>query len=150
MALVSFDQVEGLLRLQEELDRFFGKPSSDLGLSGPSVFPLVNVFMGADDLVVWAEVPGIKPDQLQVQVEAGRLTITGERSANAAPTSYHRRERRYGTFSRTIQLPRDLDPEGARAECRNGILVVRIPKHPAAKPRQIEVRANGTRSTKED
>ena len=142
MAVVSFDPVEGLLRLQEELDRFFGKPVFDLGLTGPNVFPLINVFTDRDGLVVRAEVPGIKPDQLHVQVEPGRLTISGERSAGAGTeTSFHRRERRYGNFSRTIQLPRDLDPEQARAECRNGLLTVRIPKQAAAKPRQIDVRA---------
>jgi len=142
MAFVSFDPVEGLLRLQDELDRFFGKPQFDLGLSGASVFPLVNVFTDADGLVVRAEVPGIKSDQLQVQVEPGRLTIAGEREQAAAKdASYHRRERRHGRFSRTVQLPRDLDPERAAADCRNGVLTVRIPKHAAAKPRQIEVRA---------
>jgi HSP20 family protein len=142
MAFVSFDPVEGLLRLQDELDRFLGKPQFDLGLSGANVFPLVNVFTDGDGLVVRAEVPGIKPEQLQVQVEPGRLTITGERQQEAAQNgSYHRRERRHGRFSRTVQLPRDLDSEQAAAECRNGVLTVRIPKHAAAKPRQIEVRA---------
>lgn len=142
MAVVSFDSVEGLLRLQEELDRFFGKPLYDLGLTGPNVFPLVNVFSQKDGLVVRAEVPGIKPDQLHVQVESGRLTISGERTSGAATdASYHRRERRQGTFSRTIQLPRDLDAEKAQAEYRNGLLTVRIPKLASAKPRQIEVRA---------
>lgn len=142
MALVSVNSVEGLLRLQEQLDRFFGKPLYDLGLSGPNVFPLVNVFTDENGLVVQAEVPGVKPDQLDVQVDPGRLTISGERTLNAdEKCSYHRRERRGGRFSRTIQLPRDLDPEQAKAECRNGMLTVRIPKHAAAKPRHIEVRA---------
>ena len=63
MAVVSLDPVEGLLRLQEELDRYFGKPQFDLGLTGPNVFPLVNVFTDADGLVVQAEVPGVKPSQ---------------------------------------------------------------------------------------
>ena len=142
MAVVSFDPVEGLLRLQEELDRYFGKPQFDLGLTGPNVFPLVNVFTDADNLVVQAEVPGVKPDELHVQVDPGRLTIGGERTLGGGDkVSFHRRERRPGTFSRTIQLPRDVDPEQAKADYRNGILTVRIPKHAAAKPRTIEVRA---------
>lgn len=141
MALVSVNPVEGLLRLQEELDRFFGKPQYDLGLSGPNVFPLVNVFTDENGLVVQAEVPGVKPDQLDVQVDPGRLTITGERTLNAdEKCSYHRRERRAGRFARTIQLPHDLAPDEAKAEYRNGLLTVRIPKHAAAKPRHIEVR----------
>jgi HSP20 family protein len=142
MALVSVNSVEGLLRLQEELDRFFGKPLYDLGLTGPNVFPLVNVFTDENGLVVQAEVPGVKPDQLDVQVDPGRLTIGGERTLTADEKhSYHRRERRSGRFSRAIQLPRDLDPDQAKAECRNGLLTVRIPKSAAAKPRQIEVRS---------
>jgi HSP20 family protein len=142
MALVTFDPVEGLMRLQDEIDRFFGKPAFDLGLSGANVFPPVNVFADEGVLVVRAEVPGIKPDEIQVQLENGRLTISGERKPRAAnELSYHRRERRHGRFARTIQLPRDLDPEHAQAECRNGMLTVRIPKHASAKPRQIEVKA---------
>jgi len=142
LAFVSFAPAEGLLRLQEELDRFFGKPQLDMGLTGPNVFPPVNVFSDGDGLVVQAEVPGIKPDQIHVQIDPGRLTISGERTAGGVKeASYHRRERRHGRFSRTIQLPRDLDPEQARAEVRNGLLTVHIPKHAAAKPRQIDVKA---------
>jgi len=140
MALVSYP-VGGLLRLQEELDRFFGKPWYDLGLTGANVFPSINVFTDQDGLVVQAEVPGIKPDQVHVQVENGRLTISGERTAGHPDASFHRRERRYGSFSRTVQLPRDLDPEKVHAELRNGLLTIRIPKHAAAKPRQIAVNA---------
>jgi HSP20 family protein len=140
---VTFDPVEGLMRLQEEIDRFFGKPAFDLGgLSGANVFPPVNVFADEGALVVRAEVPGIKPDEIQVQLESGRLTIAGERKPRTErEPSYHRRERRHGRFARTIQLPRDLDPEHAQADCRNGMLTIRIPKHAAAKPRQIEVKA---------
>jgi HSP20 family protein len=142
MALVSVNSVEGLLRLQEELDRFFGKPLYDLGLTGPNVFPLVNVFTDEHGLVVQAEVPGVQPNQLDVQVDPGRLTIGGERTLQTdEQCSYHRRERRAGRFSRTIQLPRDLDPEQTKAEYRDGLLTVRIPQHAAAKPRHIEVRA---------
>ena len=142
MPRVSFDPVQGLLHLQSELDRFFGKPSYNLGLTGPNVFPLINVFTDKDGLVVRAEVPGIKPAQLNVSVEAGHLTISGERAAATGQKgSYHRRERQFGTFSRNIQLPRDLDTEHAAAECRNGVLTVHIPRQAAAKPRNIEVRA---------
>jgi HSP20 family protein len=142
MALMTFDSVEGLMRLQEELDRFFGKPPYDLGLTGPNVFPPVNVFTDKAGFVVQAEVPGVQPDQLQVQVDPGRLTVSGERTLpTGKEVSYHRRERRYGRFSRTIQLPPDVDSANARAELRNGLLTIHIPKQAAAKPRQIEVRA---------
>lgn len=142
MTRVSFDPVEGLLHLQSELDRFFGKPLYDFGLTGPNVFPLINVFTDTEGMVVRAEVPGIKPDLIKVSLEAGHLTISGERPQAAGKDgSYHRRERQFGTFSRSIQLPRDLDTEHATAECRHGVLTVRIPKQAAAKPRSIEVRS---------
>jgi HSP20 family protein len=131
------------MRLQSELDRSFGKPSFDLGLSGPNVFPPINVFTTNDALLVRAEVPGIRPDGITVQFDSGRLTIAGERTEpEMQQGSYHRRERRFGRFSRAIQLPRDLDPEKATAEIRNGVLTVRIPKHAAARTRQIDVRAS--------
>jgi HSP20 family protein len=132
---------DSLSQLQEELDRFFGKPLFDLGLSGASVYPLVNVFTDAHGLVVRAEVPGIPPDKLAVQVAPRQLTISGERLAPDSPGSMHRRERQFGRFSRTLQLPPEIDPEQVTAECRNGVLTVRLRKHAAAQPRQIAVRA---------
>lgn len=144
MTRFAFDPVERLLELQEELDRFFGKPLFDFSLSGANVFPAINVFTDDDGYVVRAEVPGIKADQLQVQIEAGRLSISGERPAPSdanGEASLHRRERRFGRFSRTIQLPADADPDQATAECRHGVLTVRVPKHAAAKPRSIAVQA---------
>ncbi len=133
---------DSLSQLQTELDQFFGKPLVNSGLSGGSVYPLVNVFTDDDGLVVRAEVPGIAPEKLSVLVEDGQLTISGERAApDPADGGVHRRERQFGRFSRTLQLPPDVDPEQVTAECRNGVLTVRLAKHPAAKPRQIAVRA---------
>jgi HSP20 family protein len=143
MALLSLDPVQGLMRLQEELDRFFGKPPYDLGLIGPNVFPPINVFTEKSGLVVQAEVPGFKTEQLDLRIEPGHLTISGERTLGDADkkVSFHRRERRYGKFSRTIQLPTDIDTAEVRAELRNGLLTIRLPKLASAQPRQIDVQA---------
>jgi HSP20 family protein len=143
MALVSFDPFDALMRLQGELDRFFGKPLLDPGLSGSSVYPAVNIFHDKEGLVVRAEIPGFKPADLDIQIEARRLVIRGERKAPqpAENGSYHRRERPYGKFARAIQLPVDLDVSKAGAEWRNGVLTVRIPKAAAAQPRRIQVHA---------
>jgi HSP20 family protein len=147
MALLSFsefDPFDSLLRLQAELDRRLGSPWAgfDLGPSGSTnVFPPVNVFR--DDqggLVVRAEVSGVRPDGLAIEVERGRLTVTGERGpTEAGKGAFHRRERQAGKFSRVVQLPDDLDAEHANAQVRNGVLTVRIPKSEAAKPRTITV-----------
>jgi HSP20 family protein len=143
MTLLSLDPAQGLMRLQEELDRFFGKPPYELGLVGPNVFPPINVFTDKDGLVVQAEVPGVKAEQIQLQIEPGRLAISGERTLGETDqkVSFHRRERRYGKFSRTIQLPTDIDTERVKAELRNGLLTIRVPKLASAQPRQIEVQA---------
>jgi HSP20 family protein len=142
MALVSFDPFEGLLRLQRDLDRIFGKPSPDFGLTGPNVFPPINVFTEKDGFIVRAEVPGIKAEELNLDVESGRLSLSGERKFESrAEGGYDRRERRGGMFSRTLRLPPDLDTHAATAELRDGILTVRIPKAEAARPRHIEVKA---------
>jgi HSP20 family protein len=142
MALVSFDPFENLLRLQRDLDRIFGKPLTDFGLTGPSVFPPINVFTDKGSVVVRAEVPGIKADHINLEVEPGRLTLSGERAFEPRTEGgYHRRERRGGKFSRSLRLPSDLDTHAATAELRDGILTVRVPKVAAARPRQIDVKA---------
>jgi HSP20 family protein len=141
MALVSFDPFENLLRLQKDLDRIFRKPAFDFGLSGPSVFPPVNVFTDKDGVVVRAEVPGIKAENLTLEVEGGHFKLSGEREFELHENGgYHRRERRGGKFARMLRLPDDLDTQAATAELRDGILTVRIPKAAAARPRQIEVK----------
>jgi HSP20 family protein len=143
MAHVAFDPFDGLLRLQRDLDRMFGKPSLYMGMSGPSVFPPINIFSDKDGVVIRAEVPGIKADELTIDVDRGRVMLSGERKAGDAPKEggYHRRERRIGKFSRTLRLPDDLDPHEAKAELRDGVLTLRIPKAASARPRHIEVKA---------
>jgi HSP20 family protein len=142
MALVSSDPFENLLRLQRDLDRIFRNPSLDFGLAGPSVFPPVNVFTDKDGVIIRAEVPGIKVEDLNLEIEGGRFKLSGERKFETREGGgYHRRERRGGKFSRMLRLPDDLDTQAATAELRDGILTVRIPKAAAARPRQIEVKA---------
>jgi len=139
-----FDPVDNLLRLQRDIDRYFGKPQFDFGLSGPSVFPQINVFTKEDGaFVVRAEVPGIPPADVNVEIESRRLTIAGERKGNVPPKGgIHRRERSVGRFSRALQLPQDLATDEATATVRNGLLTVVIPKRREARARRIDVAAN--------
>jgi HSP20 family protein len=138
-----FDPVAGLLSLQRELDRVFDKPLGiDLGPSGRGVFPPVNVFADRDGYVVKLEIPGIAPEHVTVEAEGRTLTVSGKREVPAPPEgSFHRRERGAGQFSRSLQLPADLDTSRAEASCKHGILTVRIPKREEAKPRQISIKA---------
>jgi HSP20 family protein len=147
MALYRFasprDPVSGLLELQRELERVFENPLGfDLGLSGRGVFPAVNVFSDAGGYVVRFEVPGVSPEQINIESQGRTLTISGKRESSApAGGSFHRRERDSGEFSRSLQLPEGLDLARAEAAYKHGILTIRVPKQEAAKPRQITVKA---------
>jgi HSP20 family protein len=137
------DPMSGLLALQRELERVFQNPLDvDLGVSGRGVFPAVNIFNDRDGYVVRLEVPGASPDQLQIEAQGRTLTIKGQRERRAAEgASFHRRERNWGQFSRSLQLPESLDLARADATYKHGILTVRVPKREEAKPRQIAVKA---------
>jgi HSP20 family protein len=140
-----FDPFENMLELQRELDRLLANPGMGLNL-GPSargVFPPINIFSGQDgEFVFRAEVPGIPPDQLDVGLEHRRLTISGERKPPEGSGAHHRRERRFGRFSRTIQLPEELDPGKATAECHDGVLTLRVARREETKPRKISVQSS--------
>lgn len=147
MTLFSFssalDPVSGLLRLQRELERAFQNPAGfDLGLSSRGVFPPVNIFSDKDGYVAHLELPGVAPEELTIESQGRTLIIRGCRQSVAPEgASFHRRERNEGEFSRSLQLPEDLDAARAEASYKNGILTVRIPKREEAKPRSIAVKA---------
>jgi HSP20 family protein len=134
-----------LLRLQHDLESLLNRPTPDVsfGPSAAGVFPPVNVFRDHQgDVVIRAELPGVKPEDIEVTTEARRLSIKGERKADTTDNSaYHRRERPWGKFSRAIHLPADLDVEKAEARFHQGVMTLRIPRAQAAKPRQITVQA---------
>lgn len=147
MALVRFspglDPVDALLALQRELNRAFESPFvSEFGPSGRGVYPPLNAFTDGDGIVLRLEVPGVPPESLRIESHGRTVTISGKRDI-AAPKngSFHRRERGSGEFSRSLQLPADLDLANARASCKHGILTVRVPKKAEAKPRTVEVQS---------
>ena len=139
----SIDPFNALLNLQRELDRVFDNPLGfDFGLSGRGVYPPVNVFSDKDGYIVKIEAPGLASEKLNIEAHGRTLTISGKREAVAPQGgSFHRRERSSGEFSRSLQLPTDLDLAQAEATYTHGMLTVRIPKKEEAKPRQITVKA---------
>ncbi len=139
---LSTNPFDSLLRLQRDLERSVGGPMLGFGAT-TTVFPPINVFHDRDGIVVRAEVPGFDSGQIEISAENHSLVLKGERPADT-PTksgSYHRRERQHGSFARSIALPKDLEVAKASAECRNGLLTIRIPKGEAAKPKQIPISA---------
>ena len=146
MALIRFEQmdpVSSMLTLQQELDRFLRNPSFSLGLSGHGAYPPVNIFDNRDGIVVIAELPGMDPASLKVSGQGSTLTLSGARSRDESGKwqGYHRRERRFGEFSRSLQLQPGLDIAKAEARYETGVLMVRVPKAEETKPRQISVQA---------
>jgi HSP20 family protein len=147
MALFRFspelDPINALLTLQRELDQVVNKPpfGFDFGLSGRGVFPAVNIFRDTEgSYIVRFEAPGLDPKDLTIESQGTTLTISGKREATSSTgASFHRRERGSGQFSRSIQLPADLDAGKTEATYKHGMLTVRIPKREEAKPRQITV-----------
>jgi HSP20 family protein len=134
-----------LLRLQSSMDSLLRTPRSELffGPAAAGVFPPVNVFRTSEgDVVIRAELPGVKPEDFNVTAEGRRVTISGERKPESpADVTYHRRERPTGKFSRSFQLPEDLDLEHATATLSQGVMTLRAPRAAAARARQITVQA---------
>jgi len=147
MALLRFRSdmgpTSGLLSLQEELERFLRNPNFSLGLSAYGEFPPINVFADSEGVLVIAESPGLDLKSLNLSVQGRSLTISGERKSDEPKDNagYHRRERAVGRFSRSIQLPEDLDLSKAQAKYEAGLLTVRVPKAEESKPRQISIQA---------
>jgi HSP20 family protein len=141
MTLFGFSDPLDLLTLQRELEHFFRRPNTFDFAAASGVFPAINAFSDREGIVVRAEVPGVKPESVQVDIEGRRLTVSGERTPPDTTSSFHRRERRFGKFSRTVQLPNDLDADKASATVKDGLLTIRIPKREEVKPRQVTVKA---------
>jgi HSP20 family protein len=142
MALLRFGSDFPIPTLQRELERFLRNPAISLGVSGQGAYPPINVFDDSGTgAVIVAEVPGLDPSQIDVKNQGRTLTISGERkpAEGEGATGYHRRERSFGAFSRSIQLADDVDLRQANAKYENGLLIIRVPKAEAAKPRQITV-----------
>jgi HSP20 family protein len=106
--------------------------------------PAVDVFEDKEAFVVKAELPGLKVEDVGIDVEKGVLTLRGERKVEnrTDKDGYCRIERRYGAFARSFALPDTVDPEKIQASLSDGILTVRLSKKPASQPRKIEIKAS--------
>jgi len=128
-------------RLQREMNRLFEPFSGGQGGSGN--FPAVNIWTGADDALLTAELPGLNPDQLEITVKDNTVTIRGSRETEplAEGESYLRQERGTGTFVRSFALPFQVDNTKVTAQYQKGILQLTLPRAEADKPKKISVKA---------
>lgn len=102
--------------------------------------PRVDIKEEANRFVLYADIPGVNPEDIEVQMDKGMLTIKGERREEARENeSFSRIERRHGSFHRRFALPDSADPEGISASGQNGVLQIVIPKRPETTPRRIQV-----------
>jgi HSP20 family protein len=130
-----FDELE---QMRRDMDRWF---DAWTGMETQPAYPAVNVWTNDNGAVVTAEVPGLDAQSLDVSVKQNMLTIAGERKPDKADEdgSYHRRERGYGKFSRTVRLPFEVDAASVKARYTNGILRIELPRSEASKPRKIAI-----------
>jgi HSP20 family protein len=130
------DPFRELRRLQEEMDRLAGAFTP-----AAASFPAVNLYAGRDGIAISAELPGVAKDELEIHAHRDTLTLRGTRRPAAEnEQAYHRRERRSGAFTRTIQLPFRVDPERIEARLENGVLQLSLQRPEEDKPRRIEVK----------
>ncbi|ACG75690.1 heat shock protein Hsp20 [Anaeromyxobacter sp. K] len=140
--LTRFEPFRDLARLQDEMGRMFG--DDRLFRAGESVgwTPACDIYEDEEAVTLRFELAGVDPKDVEVRFENGVLTLRGERKLehDEKRENYHRVELGYGTFTRSFTLPSTVDAEHIRAEARNGVLAVTLPKRAEAKPRAIQVK----------
>ena len=149
MAIVRWEPFRDLVSLQERMNRLFEDSFRGVGRSageedwalGGSWAPAVDIFEQGSDIVLKAELPGVDAKDVDIRVENNTLTLRGERKFDneVNKENYHRVERAYGTFSRSFTLPTIVDTEKIKADYRDGVLRVTLPKKEEAKPKQIAI-----------
>lgn len=143
MAAPRRDPFREVAQLQREMNRLWDSMFGGGDLHrGAGVFPALNVSEDENNLYVRAELPGVKADDLEINTQDGNLVIKGERKLpkEAENISYHRREREAGMFQRIISLPARIEDGKVKANLKDGVLMVTLPKAEEAKPSRIKVK----------
>ncbi len=133
-------------RLQRDMEQAFGvlAPPSSIRAVATGAFPAINVGSTPTSVEVYAFAPGVAPSGLDVQVDRGVLTVSGERAPARAEgeerPAYYANERFAGRFKRTVSLPEDVDPDRVEAHYRDGVLCISIARRQSAQPKRIEIK----------
>ena len=147
MAIERWQPFSELTSLRQAMDRLFEdsfvRPSHALATLGEAAAPALDVYQTPNEVAVKAALPGIKPEDVNIDISGDILTIKGETKAKQEikKENYLYQERRYGTFSRSVALPGGLKPDGAEATMEDGVLTLTIPKAEEFKPKSIKVKA---------
>ena len=142
-SITRFDRFRGLDTLQEQLNRLF---NANLPVRGDNSAmtawaPAVDIYETENELVLKADLPEIDPKNVGIQVENGTLTLKGERKFEEQKNGkgFHRIERSYGSFVRAFSLPETVETDKVKADYKNGVLTITLPKKEVAKPKTINV-----------
>ncbi len=149
MAIVRFDPFREMSDMQDRMGRllgeFYGRRGADDVMRRGAWVPPVDIYEdGHHELVIKAELPDMKREDIQLTVENQTLTIGGEKKMDAEvrDETCHRIERQYGSFTRSFSLPATVDTGKVSADYKNGVLTVRLPLREEAKPKQIQVKVS--------
>ena len=153
MNLVTYDPFRELRSLQDEINRAFSSSLNRVGdneMMRGAWSPSVDIYENKDSIVLEAELPGMSPDDVNIAIENNVLTIHGERKfeKKSDKDNFHRVERSYGSFTRSFTLPPTVSSENADAMFENGVLRLTLAKREEAKPRKIEIKAEGSAQAK--
>ncbi|MDD1605397.1 MAG: Hsp20/alpha crystallin family protein [Methylococcaceae bacterium] len=141
MAIIRYEPWSLLSQLQKELERSHDVQSGEGSVSTAEWAPTVDIKEENDKFIVYADIPGVKPEDIDVNMEGGVLTVKGEKKTEAKTEKegYKRVERVYGSFYRRFSLPDSANSDAISAKCKNGVLEITIPKREAVKPKKIDV-----------
>jgi HSP20 family protein len=135
------DPFDALLSLQRELELRLASDWLEGTTTSRGPFPPINVFQQGEDILALMELPGIDKNELQIQAKANTIRISGKKRVDYSnDVSVHRRERVSGEFDRTLSLPVQVDPDRIRAEYRDGLLALFLPRAESDKPRSIKLK----------
>jgi HSP20 family protein len=147
-AVVRFDPFRDITTLRDEMNRLFSRAVGE-GSGGSAWTPAVDIFETDNAIVLKAELPGLRTEDIDIEVDENVLTLRGERRFDDKVDEgrYYRLERAYGHFQRSLTLPQGVKADEISASFENGVLTVRVPKADAVKPRKIAVAAGAVPET---
>ena len=152
MNLVTYDPFRDLRTLQDEVNKLFSSNfahGGDRELARGAWSPTVDIYENKDQIVLEAELPGMKPEDVNISIENNVLTLQGERKFEKKDDrdNFHRVERSYGSFTRSFNLPPTVSSDAADAVFENGVLRLTLTKREEAKPRRIEIKSGAPAQT---
>jgi HSP20 family protein len=134
------DPFETLFAIQRALDARIASDWMGSRTTGIGSFPPINIFQQNDDFVAIVELPGVDKDDLEIEVKENTIRISGDKTIKYEDgASIHRRERVWGVFDRTLSVPIQINPDAVKAEYRDGVLALFIPRAESDKPRTIKI-----------